>query len=70
MLFRSEELLDVERNIDKESFPERYERVLAELENYRAEDKQVVLNAEKLVLQFGIAAKTGTLGKLINLDIP
>ena len=42
----------------------------AELENYRAEDKQVVLNAEKLVLQFGIAAKTGTLGKLINLDIP
>ena len=42
----------------------------AELENYRAEDKQVVLNAEKLVLQFGIAAKTGALGKLINLDIP
>ena len=42
----------------------------AELQNYRAEDKQVVLNAEKLVLQFGIAAKTGALGKLINLDIP
>ena len=42
----------------------------AELENYRAEDKQLVLNAEKLVLQFGIAAKTGALGKLINLDKP
>ena len=42
----------------------------AELENYRAEDKQIVLDAEKLVLQLGIAAKTGALGKLINLDIP
>lgn len=42
----------------------------AELENYRAEDKQITLSAEKLTLQFGIAAKTGALGNLISLDSP
>lgn len=40
----------------------------AELENYRAEDRRIALEAEKLILQLLIAAKTGVLGNLIGLE--
>jgi outer membrane protein, adhesin transport system len=43
--------------------------VEAQIENYRAEDRQITMLAEKLRLQFVIASRTGLLGQLIGLPI-
>ena len=43
------------------------EVVEANIENYRAEDRQITIRAEKLVLQLVIASRTGLLGQLIGL---
>lgn len=43
------------------------EVVEAKIENYRAEDKQINMRAERLVLQLVIASRTGLLGKVIGL---
>lgn len=42
--------------------------VEAEVETYRAQDQQVALRAERQILLLTIAARTGALGELINLD--
>ena len=41
--------------------------VEAKIENYRAEDRQIAMRAEKLMLQLSISARTGALGPLIGL---
>ena len=40
----------------------------AKIENYRAEDRQITMRAEKLLLQLVIASRTGLLGRLIGLS--
>lgn len=40
----------------------------AKIENYRAEDRQITMRAEKLVLQLTILSRTGALGQLIELS--
>lgn len=42
----------------------------AEIENYRASDEQIAMQAEKQLLQLVIAARTGALGEVIGLDGP
>jgi outer membrane protein TolC len=42
----------------------------AEIDNYRARDAQIAMQAEKMVLQLTIAARTGALGRVIGLDLP
>ncbi len=42
----------------------------AEIDNYRARDAQVAMQAEKMILQLTIAARTGALGRVIGLDVP
>ena len=39
----------------------------AKIEHYRAEDRQITVRAEKVVLQLVIASRTGSLGRLIGL---
>ena len=41
--------------------------IAAELENYRAEDKLIVLEANNLIVQLSILAKTGALADLVQL---
>jgi len=43
--------------------------VEAQIANYRAEDRQITMLAEKLKLQLLIASRTGLLGRLIGLPI-
>jgi uncharacterized protein YpmS len=40
----------------------------AKLENYRAEDRLISMQAEKLTLELLIAAKSGALSELIGLE--
>ena len=40
----------------------------AKIENYRAEDRQITMQAENLLLQLVIASRTGLLGRLIGLS--
>lgn len=42
--------------------------VEAEIENYRALDRQIAMRAERLMLLLSIAARTGELGRLIGLQ--
>lgn len=40
----------------------------AEIDNYRARDSQIAMQAEKMLLQLTIASQTGALGRVIGLD--
>ena len=40
----------------------------AEIDNYRAQDREIAMQAEKLTLQLTIAAMTGWLGRELGLD--
>ena len=40
----------------------------AKLDNYRAEDRLISMQAEKLTLELLIAAKSGALSELIGLE--
>lgn len=49
--YSKDELLQVSRDIDKDAFPERYQRVLQELENPRpTPEKKKVLSAKNVHL--------------------
>lgn len=40
----------------------------AEMENYRATDRKIAMQAEKMVIQVTMASRTGALGELLNLN--
>jgi outer membrane protein TolC len=42
----------------------------AEIDNYRAGDSQIAMQAEKMLLQLTIASQTGALGRFVGLELP